>query len=378
MRALIAGCGIGGLSAAIALGKQGIDVHLVEKRTDNLIYGVGLNNPPNSLRALDRLGVLEECLAIGAPLQGFNQYDMRGNKVGVYLPPVPTDGMPAGCALPRPELHRILLDAAQSTGTVIEYGKWIADFTEVDDLVKVEFSDGTRGEYDVVAGFDGIRSTLRASLFGEAFKPAYTGYSVWRKTMARPPGLDFTEAFIGSRTKASVILLTEETMYLLVVSVEPEGWHPPKEDLHTLLAERLEGFGGLIGDIRDTELSSPEGIVFSPLEEVILPLPWSSGRVIVLGDAAHAFTPHLTQGAGMALEDAVVLGDELTPGRHATVDEALRAVGERRFARVRYVQEVSHELLTTEMNGDEDQRLSAHGLVRQRQAEVAELLAEPA
>ncbi len=373
---LIAGCGIGGLAASIALASRGFRVHIVEKRTGDFVYGVGLNNPPNALRALDRLGLLDAVLAAGAPLQGFQQYDARGVHVGVYAPPVPADGLPAGCALPRPALHAIMRSKAESLGVTISYGVWVEEFTQEAEQVHVLLSNGSRSDHGAYIAFDGIRSATRRALFGDAHEPRYTGYSVWRKTVPRPAGLDFTEAYIGERAKASVILLTESTMYLLVVTEEPVTWRPPTAQLHTLLRERLAGFEGLIGRLRDTELDGPDGIVYSPLEEVVLPLPWSVGRVIVLGDAAHACTPHLTQGAAMALEDAVVVADEL--GSDADVVAALQRVGPRRIGRVGAVQRVSEELLRAEMTGDGRSRLTAHALVRTRQQEITELLGTPA
>jgi 2-polyprenyl-6-methoxyphenol hydroxylase-like FAD-dependent oxidoreductase len=121
----------------------------------------------------------------------------------------------------------------------------------------------------------------------------------------------------------------------------------PAEQMGDLLKERLAGYGGLIGELRDS-ITSSEGIVYSPLSEVMLPSPWYRGRVIVLGDGAHACAPHLTQGAGMALEDAVVLAEELdAPNRG--VGASLQAFMERRYERVKLVQDVSHQILFGEM-----------------------------
>jgi 2-polyprenyl-6-methoxyphenol hydroxylase-like FAD-dependent oxidoreductase len=110
-------------------------------------------------------------------------------------------------------------------------------------------------------------------------------------------------------------------------------------------------FGSLPGEVRDG-LSSSEGIVFSPISDVMLPLPWFSGRIGVLGDAAHACAPHLTQGAGMALEDAVVLAESLDAG--GSLDERLRAFEQRRYPRAKLVQDVSRAILETEMSINAD------------------------
>jgi len=113
-----------------------------------------------------------------------------------------------------------------------------------------------------------------------------------------------------------------------------------------LLTQRLAGFGGKMGEIRDG-ITGPEGIVYSPLIEVVLPRPWHKGRVIVLGDAAHTAAPHLTQGAGMALEDAIVFAEQVTSG--LPLEEALTAVSDIRFDRAKLVFDVSHAILEAEM-----------------------------
>jgi 2-polyprenyl-6-methoxyphenol hydroxylase-like FAD-dependent oxidoreductase len=121
--------------------------------------------------------------------------------------------------------------------------------------------------------------------------------------------------------------------------------HRP-EDFVSILRERMAPFSALPGEVREA-LRSSDDIVYSPISDVLLPLPWFSGRVGILGDAAHACAPHLTQGAGMALEDGLVLADCLDAGR--SLDERLRAFEQRRFPRARLVQDVSQGILQAEM-----------------------------
>jgi len=202
-----------------------------------------------------------------------------------------------------------------------------------------------------LVAFDGVKSEMRRQLFPATRKPAYTGYAVWRVTVPRPPEIDYGALYQSAFHKAGWIPLTEETMYLLLVADEPEGIHYPEHRFTDLLRERLEEFGGVIGRIRD-DLDGHDGIVYAPLVEVLLQAPWQKGRVIVLGDAAHACTPHITQGAAMALEDGVVLAEELSSDR--SLVEALAAVSERRFPRVKFVQDVSRGILESEMSINEE------------------------
>ena len=118
-------------------------------------------------------------------------------------------------------------------------------------------------------------------------------------------------------------------MYLLLVVAEPPHVRYDRARFPDMLRERLAPFGGVLGRIRD-ELTDDADIVYAPLSEVMLPLPWFKGRIVICGDAAHACTPHITQGAAMALEDGIVLAEELAVERE--LSESLTAFGERRYA----------------------------------------------
>jgi 2-polyprenyl-6-methoxyphenol hydroxylase-like FAD-dependent oxidoreductase len=140
-------------------------------------------------------------------------------------------------------------------------------------------------------------------------------------------------------------------MYMFVVTPDPPGVTHRREDFVSILRSRMAPFGALPGEVRDA-LEPTDDIVFSPISDVLLPLPWFSGRIGILGDAAHACAPHLTQGAGMALEDGIVLAETLAGG--GSLDDRLRAFEERRFPRARLVQDVSHGILQAEMSINAD------------------------
>jgi 2-polyprenyl-6-methoxyphenol hydroxylase-like FAD-dependent oxidoreductase len=108
--------------------------------------------------------------------------------------------------------------------------------------------------------------------------------------------------------------------------------------LHTIMKDRMKGFGGLIGELK-SEINDPAKVVYKPMEVVLVPPPWYSGRVVLLGDAAHATTPHLGQGAGMAIEDAVVLSEELTSV--GSVEQQLERYMQRRYERCKFIVESS-------------------------------------
>jgi 2-polyprenyl-6-methoxyphenol hydroxylase-like FAD-dependent oxidoreductase len=345
-KVLIVGAGIGGLGAAAALRQRGFDVDIVEIKPEPNVYGVGINQPANSLRVLQSLGVLDEVLDAGFPFSSWQFHDAQGNLVVDVPSRLGGDGLPSHNGLSRRRLHEILIGAAERAGAVARYGTTVEEIQE-NGAAHVRFSDGSEGDYDLVAAFDGINSQLRRRLFGAEYDPVYTGYAVWRVTVPRPPELTQGALYQAVGAKGGYIPLSKSTMYLLLVVAEPPHVRYDRARFPEMLRERLAPFGGVLGQIRD-ELADDADIVYAPLSEVMLPLPWFKGRIVICGDAAHACTPHITQGAAMALEDGIVLADELTVERE--LSESLTAFGERRLPRAKLVQDVSRGILNGEMS----------------------------
>lgn len=346
MKILLVGAGIGGLAAATALRQRAHDVDVVEIKPDFAVYGVGINQPANSLRALRSLGVLDDILAVGFQYDRHGFYDEDGTHIVDVQSGLGGD-VPANNALSRLDLHKILIGAAEKQDVKVAYGTTMETFTDHGDSVDVQFSDGRRDSYDLVVAFDGIKSSTRRTLFGAEHDAVYSGFGVFRVTLPRPSYLRSVHVYQSLGVKAGFIPLSEATMYMFVVTPDPHGVSHQRERFAEILRVRMAPFGALPGQVRDA-LTADDVIVYSPISDVMLPLPWFSGRVGILGDAAHACAPHITQGAGMALEDATVLAECLDgPG---SLDERLRAFEQRRYPRAKLVQDVSHGILAAEMS----------------------------
>jgi 2-polyprenyl-6-methoxyphenol hydroxylase-like FAD-dependent oxidoreductase len=344
-KVLVVGAGIGGLGAGAALAQRGIETDIVEIRPAANVYGVGINQPANALRALRAIGVLDEVCDAGFQFDRWDFHDRHGNLVAACPSRLGGD-VPAHNGLSRRALHGILIGAAERAGATIRYGTTVQDVADDNGAAHVTLTDGREEEYDLVVAFDGIKSSFRTRLFGEEHPCVYSGYAVWRVTVPKPPEITHGALFQAVGAKAGYIPLGQDTMYLLNVTPEPAHVHYDESRFTEMLRERLEGFDGIVGEIRDS-LTDEHDIVYSPLSEVMLPAPWFKGRVLICGDAAHACTPHLTQGAAMALEDAVVLAEELTPDRPLAA--SLAAFTERRYPRAKFVQDVSRGILASEM-----------------------------
>jgi 2-polyprenyl-6-methoxyphenol hydroxylase-like FAD-dependent oxidoreductase len=344
-KVLIVGAGIGGLGAGAALAQRGLDVEIVEIKPEPNVYGVGINQPGNSLRALDTIGVLDQVREVGFEFDAWRFHDHRGELVVNVPSTLGGDGIPPNTGLTRRDLHTILIGAADRAGARVEYGTTVSELAE-NGRAQVTFADGREGEYELVVAFDGINSPQRRRAFGASHDPVYTGFAVWRVTIPRPAEHDYGAVYQAVGAKGGLIPLSRDEMYLFLVTAEPAQVRYEKAQFVEMLRERLAPFEGIVGEVRDA-LEEGDDVVYSPLSEVFLPSPWFQGRLVVCGDAAHACCPHITQGAAMALEDAVVLADELAAGR--PLAETLQVFSDRRYPRARFVQDVSRGILDAEM-----------------------------
>lgn len=345
-RVLVIGAGVGGLAAAAAFGSRGASVEVVERRPQGEVLGVGINQPANALRALRSLGVLDEIIAAGYAYDRLQFHDRDGNLVVEVASSLGGD-VPANCAVSRAVLSDALAAAAARAGAVIRYSVRPDHLEQQDARVDVAFDGGGSGSYDLVLAFDGMQSRTRRLLFGRQHDPQFTGCAVWRVTVPRPASVNCCQLFHGIETKAGLIPISRDRMYLFLVSREPGNPQHDPALFAGLLKARLAEHGGVVGRIRDG-LRPGDAIVYSPLHEVTLPAPWHKGRVVIAGDAAHLAAPHLTQGAAMALEDAVLLAELVD--REMAVEATLDEFAARRLPRTMLVQGVSRGILEAEMS----------------------------
>ncbi|WP_316524512.1 FAD-dependent monooxygenase [Kitasatospora brasiliensis] len=345
LRVLVHGGGIGGLTLATALAKRGHRVDVAELREQLEALGVGIIQPSNALHVMREIGVLEDCLSVGFEWEVLTICDPAGATLASIPQPRMGDA-PSNNGIPRPALARVLADAATKAGAALRFGTTLDTLAEDADGVDVTLTDGHSGRYDLVVGFDGIGSPLRRRLYGEMYAPEYTGFANWRVTLPRSPELRGVLMSSGNlRAKALLTPISAEQMYLGSVFAEAEDFRPDPERAHEQLRERLAGFGGPIAEAL-AQITDPAAVVYSRISQVTVEEPWHVGRIVLAGDAAHASTPHLAQGAAMAVEDALVLAQSLDEAD--TVPAALTAWEQRRRPRAMWVQALSRAILKQE------------------------------
>jgi 2-polyprenyl-6-methoxyphenol hydroxylase-like FAD-dependent oxidoreductase len=340
-RILIVGAGIGGLTAAIALGREGHHIEVIERDPDWSVYGVGIIQQSNVIRAMADLGLIDDYLSAGFGFDHVSIYLPTGTKVAQIPTPRLVPDYPGNVGIGRRALHKVLGDRAKEAGAGIRLGITVVSLDESAEGVDVRFSDGTSGRYDLIVGADGLYSQMRRTVFPDAPPPEFTGQSVWRYNFPRLPDVTGLCAYEGE-TGVGLVPLSNDLMYMYVTTAEPDNPRYPRERLAEAMRSKLAHIPSPVIQELAAQITEDDEVVYKPLEWLFLEGDWHKGRVVLLGDAVHATTPHLGQGAGMAIEDAIVLAEEL--GKAADLDSAFRSYRDRRFERCRYIVEASRAI----------------------------------
>ncbi len=334
-RVLVVGGGIGGLTTAIGLSRSGIATDIIEIKRDWTVYGVGIIQPSNQLRALAELGLADVCVERGAAFVGWEFYDDAGRvQARAPNPNVAGSKYPPINGIPRPVLHDILTTEAKRCGVSVRLGLTVDRIDDDGTQVHLRFSDGTSGSYDLLIGADGTYSKIRELIFGSGTRPTFNGLSVWRYNFPRPSDMTWGSVHYSRRAKAGLVPMSPTLMYMFVVTLEPGNPKKVPDKLHEQMRERLADFRGTIEELRD-QIIDPAGVVYRPMEPLLLPAPWHRGRVLLIGDAAHSTTPQLSQGASIAIEDAALLAQLLPQNR--PIDDIFGEFMRRRFKRCEFV-----------------------------------------
>ncbi len=326
-KVMVAGAGIGGLSAAIALRRAGFEVTVFERAAELREVGAGLLLAANAQKALGKLGLAETVARLGTPASAGEIRSWRGKE----LASIPASELERRVGAPSAAVHRADLQAllVREVGEgTLRLGAEVTGFEHDEGSVRVFLAGGGEDRGDILVGADGLRSKTRSALFGPE-KPRYAGYTAWRavvepKEELLPWGRGFESWGRGARFGCAHI--GEGRVYWFATANAPEGAKDgqpgspagPKATLLRLFKGWHRPIGQLIEATEEDAILRTDIYDREPLGE-----RWGEGTVTLLGDAAHPMTPNLGQGACQAVEDAVVLARCLREGR-ATADSLRR------------------------------------------------------
>jgi FAD-dependent urate hydroxylase len=335
-RALIVGGGIAGLALAPILARTGVAVELIERAPAWQPAGTGMYLPGNAARALRALGLEPQVSFRAIEIQRQRFCNHRGRLLCDVDVAELWAGVGPCLALHRADLHALLREAASEVP--IRVGLEVERLAQRDGIVSVEFSDGTSGEYDLVVGADGIHSTVRRLTFEPTAVPRPVGQIGWRFLAPASPEVTTWSVMLGHGTAFLTLPLDDDSVYCYCDQVSRPDQAPPKrgpaEQVGALFAEFADPAATLLD-----ALDPATDIHVSAIEEVALER-WAHERVVLIGDAAHATSPNMAEGAAMALEDALVLTDCLQT--IPAIPEALAAFEARRRPRTDWVRAQTH------------------------------------
>ncbi|GAA2168717.1 FAD-dependent monooxygenase [Actinomadura napierensis] len=309
--ALVIGGGIAGPVTALALRKAGIDATVYEAHPGDSDGGAALTVAPNGLNALEVVGAGAAVRAAGRPIPGMAMGDGAGNRFAEFagLP-----GLPPSHVLARADLNRALYDHAVDHGIKIEYGKRLTGVEESADGVTARFGDGTTATADVLVGADGIRSTVRTLIDPDAPGPEYTGLigiGGFASGSGVTPDPDVMYFAFGARAFLGYWWMPDGRVAWFSNVPEPDAATafasrntPPAEWLERLRSLHADDVPGnaLLQHSRAEDLFVLGGI------EIMPRVPhWHRGRMVLVGDSAHAPSPSSGQGASLAIESALEL-----------------------------------------------------------------------
>lgn len=332
MKATIVGAGIAGLTTAIALQQKGIEVEIFEAAPQIQPVGAGLALAANAMQAFYKLGIADAIIAKGRKLPSFSFYNHRGKLLNT------TNSIELGkkygidnFTIHRAALHSTLLE--QLGETPVYLSKKVVGFTQNGNVITLQFADGSSHITQCLIVADGINSPIRKQLIPHSL-PRYAGYVCWRAVIDST-GFDWnetTETF-GPKGRFGITPLADNLLYWYACTNISKN--NQRYAAYTIddLRKHFTGYHHPIKEILDRTENT--ALIYGPIIDLAPIDKFAFGNIVLLGDAAHATTPNLGQGACQAIEDAVVLADEMA--KTTVYQNAFINFEQRRLERTRYV-----------------------------------------
>ena len=377
---LVIGGGIGGLSFARELAIRGLPVTVLEKSPQLNPVGAGIIMNPNAMRVLERNGLAEGVRLDSWPYLLRETCDSRGRSLAMrdYRPLYEAGKLSVGALVHRAHLLDVLYRSLPPGAVRFNVG--VRSIDVLPDCVRAQTERGEVLKADLLVGADGIHSQVRRQLCGE-IRPRYMGYRSHRLIVDNEAGVRHFTEFLGRGQRIGLVPISATRLYVWTTFNSPQA-KPPCFDGVKELREAFAQFTDERIARAFSALRSMDGVISTDIEELALD-EWTRGRVALLGDAVHPMTPNIGQGAGMAMEDAAVLAEELA--RASQIEKSLRNYAARRKPRVETVVRISREVGADGQRSNpvgcwlRDRRIRREGRNAEKmQADLERLLAYPA
>lgn len=328
MKIAITGAGIAGLTTAIALKQKGFEVVVFESAPAIKPIGAGISLSANAMKAFDRLGIKQAVAARGQFLDAFTILDEHGKVI------TRTDSMQMSrefgddnFAIHRAELHEVLLSYLDPGELVLN--KRVVQVADHGNEIGLTFTDGTICYFSCLVAADGIHSVIRKQLVPGSV-PRYAGYTCWRGIIQNTSVKisEATETW-GVRGRFGMVPLPGNLIYWFACINAPQNSEQMKRYKIEDLRKHFAGFHSPIPEI--LKVSETKNMIWNDIIDHNPINRYAYGNVVLIGDAAHATTPNMGQGACQAIEDAIVLADELS--KNASAKQAFKQFEQRRIKR---------------------------------------------
>lgn len=338
MKILINGGGIAGLTAAIALRKLGIETEVFESAQEIKPVGAGLVIQSNAIKALEYLGIEDDIIKSANPINQLAILDEKGRVIKNQKPTSDNRELFSGLAIHRHTLHQIL--KSYLPDNVLFTNKKALSFSYRNEKVILHFEDVSTAEGDFVISADGINSNIRLQLLPDS-KPRYAGYFCWRSIIENinPKITEATETW-GSKGRFGIVPINGNRIYWYATINSNQ--FDVKINYYSLknLQEHFDNYHPRVQQI--LEKSSDDNLIKNPICDIKPLNQFAFEKVLLIGDAAHATTPNLGQGACQAIEDVMILHQEIASGKR--IPSAFRSFERRRVEKTKFIIETSRKL----------------------------------
>ncbi len=341
-RFAIIGAGIGGLTLAIAMQRKGFDVTIYENASEIKPLGAGLGLAANAMKAFYEIGIGEQIINAGKKLKSLEIRSQNGKVLSCADSEVMAKrlGVTNNFTMHRADLHEVLL--RNIIPGSLQLGKGCVDCAEDESGVSLSFSDESTAKADYVIAFDGINSKIRKKLL-PATEPRYAGYTCWRAVIDNvPDDFDFenTSETWGKSSRFGIVPLTKNRVYWFACINAPQNDREKKNFTIEDLRNHFKDYHSLIPEL--LKRTSNDQLIWSDIIDLKPLTQFAFGKVLLAGDAAHATTPNMGQGACMAIEDAIILTNLLSG--FGEVEEVFNTFEQKRIKRTTRIVEESWQV----------------------------------